>query len=693
MGVKVPSAGLLDALRVHLAHARWLVHIENVDSRELAEAVAPLVAHLSGCAIIVTGRFQGLGTSEGWRVLRLGLLIRSEAAELLAREAAAAPGIDVPSRMELDRLAERLGDLPLALHLAGGYLRIGLTVPEILQRLDDLGLQALDAADPAELPSAGQADARARRILASTFALSLACLERALGAAGLDPATGVAGLAALGWAPTAGVGAELAAAVTSLPPSDHRRLVYEAERLSLLERVPGRATEPAGPAVRLHPLLAEHLRTRPDAAAGRTRLTDWFVERLSERRDDPEVQGLAWRTLAMEHDGLAEWLASLPVEHIARVVSTYAIDNGPYAPWVALCTRGLGTILDDAVRSDLLFVLAHVLRRMGEFDRAERAALDLKRLARDRGSVRDAMQALAIHADILQDRGDHNEALRIQQHELLPIYEELGDRVNRAVTLGKIADNLQARGEFTEALRIRQEEELPAYKEKGAVHYYAATLGKIADIRLGGWCFSPKNGESESKSAMIPRVVFRKNEKSTSLLACGSASDLDEALQTLKREVLPFFEQRGAVRYHAVTLGKVADILYARGGTGDHDEALRILQQDVLPALKKIGAMRECAFVGHRIAKLLFARGGTGDHDEALRILQQDVLPGLEKPGNEHYLVEARANAALLLHREGNAAEAARLIRLALADAESLQHPELEGVRDCYRNICGDDPI
>ncbi len=35
---------------------------------------------------------------------------------------------------------------------------------------------------------------------------------------------------------------------------------------------------------------------------------------------------------------------------------------------------------------------------------------------------------------------------------------------------------------------------------------------------LGGWCFSPKNGESESKSSMIPRVVFRKNEKSTSLL-------------------------------------------------------------------------------------------------------------------------------------------------------------------------------
>jgi hypothetical protein len=34
----------------------------------------------------------------------------------------------------------------------------------------------------------------------------------------------------------------------------------------------------------------------------------------------------------------------------------------------------------------------------------------------------------------------------------------------RAVTLGKIADVLQARGQLDEALRIRQEEELPVYE-------------------------------------------------------------------------------------------------------------------------------------------------------------------------------------------------------------------------------------
>jgi tetratricopeptide (TPR) repeat protein len=696
VGVKVASAGLLDALRVQLVHARWLVHIENVDSRELAEAVAPLVAHLSGCAIIVTGRYQGLGTSNGWRVLRLGLLARSEARELLAREAEAAPGIEVPAPVELDRLAGRLGDLPLALHLAAGYLRIRLSVPEILQRLEDWGLQTLDAADPAELPSADEGDARARHILVSTFALSLACLERTLDAAGLDPAGGLAGLAALGWAPTAGVGAELAAAITDLPPSDHRLLVHEAERLSLLERVPGRANEPAGPALRLHPLLAAYLRTRPEAAAGHIRLTDWFVERLPTERSDPETQRPAWRMLAAEHDGFAEWLSSVPVEDIIRVASAGidSIYNGPYASWAAMCERGLSGIPDEAVRSGLLFILAHVLRRMGEFDRAERAAQDKQRLDQGRGAERAATQAMAIRADILQDRGDHNEALRIRQ-ELIPIYEKRGDLFNRAVTLGKIADILQARGDFAEALRIRQEEELPVYEEQGAVLYRAATLAKIAEIvHVHGSRSDLDKALRILTQEVIP--VFeqygsvRDRAMSLSLAAQVLAArnaigDCDDALGILQQDVIPAFEKLGAMRDRAFAFGLVADIHHARG---DCAEALRIRQQDVIPAFEKLGAMRDRAITAAKVADILAARNHVGDRAEALRILQQDVIPILEKAGSEHHLVGARTNTAILLHHQGNTVDAAGIIRLALTDAERQQHPELDVVRQWHRTIC-----
>jgi phosphopentomutase len=50
-------------------------------------------------------------------------------------------------------------------------------------------------------------------------------------------------------------------------------------------------------------------------------------------------------------------------------------------------------------------------------------------------------------ADVLQARGQLDEALRIRQEEQLPVYERLGDVRAKAITMGKIADVLQARGQ------------------------------------------------------------------------------------------------------------------------------------------------------------------------------------------------------------------------------------------------------
>jgi phosphopentomutase len=52
----------------------------------------------------------------------------------------------------------------------------------------------------------------------------------------------------------------------------------------------------------------------------------------------------------------------------------------------------------------------------------------------------------------------------------------------KAITMGKIADVLQARGQLDEALRIRQEEQLPVYERLGDVRSKAVTMGKIADV-------------------------------------------------------------------------------------------------------------------------------------------------------------------------------------------------------------------
>ena len=175
-------------------------------------------------------------------------------------------------------------------------------------------------------------------------------------------------------------------------------------------------------------------------------------------------------------------------------------------------------------------------------------------------------------ADILQARGQLDEALNIRQTEQLPVYEKLGDVRSKAVTMGKIADILQARGQLDEALNIRQTEQLPVYEKLGDVRSKAVTMGKIADI----------------------------------LQARGQ---LDEALNTLN-ETLPVYEKLGDVKGIAVTMGKIADILQARGqldeqARGQLDEALNTLNE-TLPVYEKLGDVRELLVGRAKLAMLLW---------------------------------------------------------------------------------------
>ena len=66
--------------------------------------------------------------------------------------------------------------------------------------------------------------------------------------------------------------------------------------------------------------------------------------------------------------------------------------------------------------------------------------------------------------------------------EEIPVYERLGDERSLAVTRGKIADIVQARGDLDEALRIRREEQIPVFERFWDERSLAIARGKIADI-------------------------------------------------------------------------------------------------------------------------------------------------------------------------------------------------------------------
>ena len=277
--------------------------------------------------------------------------------------------------------------------------------------------------------------------------------------------------------------------------------------------------------------------------------------------------------------------------------------------------------------------IADILQARGELDEALRIRIEEQLPVFERlGDVREHAITQGRIADILQTRGELDEALRIRTEEELPVYERLGDVRSRAITQGKVADILQARGEFDEALRIRVEEELPVYEQLGDVRSRAITQGEIADI------LQTRGELDEALRIRIEEelpVYERFGDVRSRAITQGKVADilqdrgeLDEALRIRIEEELPVYEQLGDVRERAITQGKVADILQARG---ELDEALRIRVEEALPVFEQLGDVRSRAITQGKVADILQARG---ELDEALRIRIEEELPVYEQLGD-----------------------------------------------------------
>ncbi|MGK3960966.1 metallophosphoesterase [Sorangium sp. So ce1667] len=634
-----------DRLRAPLT----LLHLENVDSEAAASAVVRLARWLRGCPMIVTGRYKGLGNDAEWVRVPVAEFDEATALEQLEAELPRERERERTNREELRCMARELGYLPLALHLAAGYLREGgydaATFLEELRRSGfDIGPNHAD-------DSLLQQDPR-RANLHQTFSLSLALLGRQL-RAGADAL--VAGLRALGHAPLGGFGRSLGEALSGLSAVDFGRLMNAAAKLSLVTP----AAEREDNAWRIHPLLAEWLRRDADEATVQSRMTEWFVQRL------PETEaGERWKEVTREAGALSAWLARVSGEDVVRVSragSNYAVRNGPFHVWMDFYTRWLGERVVLSEKSDLLLTLANVARRMGALDRALEAAEHKVALDRASGDELGAAHAAGCRADILQGRGEHDEALRIRREEQLPVFERFGDVRSRALTMGKIADILEDRGEYDEALRIRRQEEVPIYERRGDVRERAVAMGKIADVLEA-------RGEYDEalrirREEELP-VFKRLGEVREQAVTMGKIANIlwmrgeyDEALRIRQEEQLPVFERLGDVRSRALTMGRIADILEARG---KYDEALRIRREEERPVFERLGDVRERAVTMAKIADILQAQG---KYDEALRIRREEELPAFERLGDARSRAVTMGRIAEVLKARGEYDEALRIRR------------------------------
>jgi tetratricopeptide (TPR) repeat protein len=293
--------------------------------------------------------------------------------------------------------------------------------------------------------------------------------------------------------------------------------------------------------------------------------------------------------------------------------------------------------LPHDIRFGLAFEMGDLLASIGQIAEAASTFYDAANQAPNDRSRAVTMGKIA---DILQARGQFDEALRIRKEEELPVYDRLGDVRSRAVTMGQIADILQSRGQLDEALRIRQEEELPVYDHLGDVRSRAVTAGKIADI----------------------------------LQARGQ---LDEALRIFRDDVVPVFDHLGDVRARAITMGKIADVLQARGQL---DEALRIRQAEELPVYERLGDDRERALTLAKVAQALIEAGGADDaRAQEIHAALNDALAIARQCQFAYIIAFAGELLAAVLGKLGHVTEAAAILDHAEAACATLgDTPALE---------------
>jgi tetratricopeptide (TPR) repeat protein len=141
-GIESAAAAVLDALRKGAPYRRWLLIFDNADQ---PEDLNDLIPRGPGDVLITSRnhRWEAVVRTE-----QVDVFLRPESTEFLTKRVS--KGV---TESDVGRLAEKLGDLPLALEQAGAMLaETGMSVDEYLLLLEEQLPELLEQGKPAEYP-------------------------------------------------------------------------------------------------------------------------------------------------------------------------------------------------------------------------------------------------------------------------------------------------------------------------------------------------------------------------------------------------------------------------------------------------------------------------------------------------------------------------------------------------------------
>ena len=638
------ARAVIDALRRGEPYKHWLLVFDNADQ---PEAIRDLMPNGPGHVLVTSRNHRWHGTADA---VEVDVFVRLESLEFLRRR------VSTISDPEAERLAEELGDLPLALEQAGALMaESSMEVDTYLELLTEQASKILEENPPSDYPVS----------VAAAWALSVARLQEQMPYA-LEL---LRRCAFFGPEPIPMDLLPRARYVLGPPLSE---LYSDPILVSRANRELGRYAlarlDNYRKTLQVHRLIQKLIRDEmPEAEAGRIREEVHLLLAAADRGDPDDQEHWSRYQDLLAHIRPAGVLAS-PLSQARQLtlnIVRYLFVAGQYAAALLIIDEALQfwTAASGADHPDVLVMTRHkadVLRVIGDYQRA----YELNRATLERMQV------------VLGE--DHEETL---------------------IAVNGYGGDLRGRGEFAEALELDEQSLIRHRRTFGEAHLrtFLAAGNLALDCSLNS-AYS-RARELDERNYEDRRDFYGREDHTQTL----------QSLTALVRDMRQDGEYAAARVKGEQVWATYQDLVRRSVVTADHPWVLR-QGRDLAVARRKVGAFTEALELATDVYDGYRSRFGeehpeslaagltlgnaqrlAGQLDEATDRLEKTVQRYRRVLGADHpYTYGSALNLAIVRRQAGDAAEARKLMEEARAGLERRLGSDHHYTLTCVTNLASD---
>ncbi|HWO65408.1 MAG TPA: FxSxx-COOH system tetratricopeptide repeat protein, partial [Umezawaea sp.] len=631
---------VLEALRVGDPYRRWLLIFDNADSPEDVRKFFP---HGAGHVLITSRNASWASVASS---LSVDVFTREESRRLLQRR-----NRDLPDN-EAERLAEVLGDLPLAVDQAAAWrAETGMSANEYVELLDNKRTELLSISPPpTDYPLT----------VAAAWTMSLDRLA-------------VQDLAAL----------QLLRVCSFFAPEPiARKLLAGVRNLPFPQELAGALRDPV--------LLARAIRS----------INRYSLATIDHSRDTLKLHRLVQTVVRSQMNPEEQQ----QMRHVAQLLLANGDPNQPedvsqWPRYQELLPHVRAARLiegEDPWVRKLAINMVNFLFAWGDPERARVLAAEMVELWRTQLAEDhlDTLIASRWHGRALRALGRYTESGRIAEHTLDRLRATLGDdHEETLLTAHGVASDLRARGEFQTARLLNEDTYLRARASFGeddpetlrAANNYALSMRLTGDLEAAK--------ALDDDTARRRAVVLGEDHRFTLLTLDNLSVDLREcgdyngACRFQEATVRRFRDIIGS--HNSLTLSALKNLSVARRKAGDHDGGRTLSEESYRGLLERYGARHPDAMSAGMNHSVSLRQ--TKDLKGAKQLGEKIWGLYREAMGEDHpFALAGATNLAVTLRNLGEAEKARELNERAFARFGQVLTPDHFFTLVCATNLASD---